>query len=124
MGELIAAAWWQDEPVLEVQLNGSIEHREHAFKLTQVIVNAIEASSYQKVIVILDLTAMGQSPSAATLLAGNIPETFKIEHLVMVNAPMLIRMAVMPLVHLRGKLHFEGSPRAAEQKAELLIKRL
>jgi hypothetical protein len=124
MSELIEAAWWQDEPVLEVKLNGSIENRDQAFRLTQVIVNAIEGSSYQKVIVILDLSALGKSPSAAALLAGNIPETFKIEHLVMVNAPMLIKMAVMPFVHLRGKLHFESNQRAAEQKAESLRKRI
>jgi hypothetical protein len=124
MADLIEAAWWQDEPVLEVTLNGSIENREQAFRLTQVIVNAIEASPYQHVVVILDLSKLGQSPTAASLLAGNIPETLKIEHLVMINAPLLIRMAVTPFVHLRGKLHFEGSARAAEQKAEALRKRL
>lgn len=122
MSKLIEACWWQDQPVLEVKVNGSIENRDQAYQLTKTIVDAIEASNYKQIVVTLDLTALGQSPSTATLLAGNIPETFKIQHLVFVNAPMLIRMAVVPLLHLRGKLHFEGSAAGAERKAESLLK--
>jgi|GEM_PF-1133030 len=116
--------WWQGQPVLEVAVGGNITTREQAFTLSKTIVDDIEASHYPHVIVILDLSKLGQSPNAASLIGGNLPQTNKIEHLVMINAPMLFRMATMPLVHLRDKLHFLGNPAAAKVKAQELLPRL
>lgn len=116
--------WWPGQPVLEVTVNGTIANREQAFALTKSMVDSIEASDYEHVIVILDLTQLGQSPSAATLLGGSLPETYKIEHLVMINAPMLLRMAAGALIQLRNKLHFVGNANAAKAKATELLPRL
>ncbi|MEP7289025.1 MAG: hypothetical protein ABI947_24995 [Chloroflexota bacterium] len=116
--------WWPGQPVLEVNVQGSIANREQAYALSKSMVDQIEGSNYKHVIVILDLTALGQSPSAAALLGGNLPETLKIEHLVMINAPGLFRFATMPLVHLRHKLHFVNSAAAAKAKATELLPKL
>ena len=116
--------WWPDQPVLEVRVAGSITTREQAVALTKSMVDSIEASHYAHVIVILDLSALGQSPSAATLLGGNLPETNKIEHLVLINAPFLFRMAGSAVPTLRGKLHFEGNDPAAQAKARSLLPKL
>lgn len=116
--------WWPDQPVLEVEMSGSIATRDQAYQLTKSMVDEIEASGYPHVIVILDLTALGQSPSASSLLAGSLPETMKIEHLVMINAPQLFRLAAMPFFHLRNKLHFVDGETAAQAKAKSLLPRL
>jgi hypothetical protein len=116
--------WWPEQPVLHITINGSITQREQAFALATLIVDSIEASGYAHVIVILDMTALGQSPSATALLAGNLPETMKIEHLVMINAPGMFRMATMPLLHLRHKLHYVTAAAAATTKAQELLPRL
>ena len=116
--------WWPDQPVLEVKIEGSIADRDQALGITKQMVDDIEASKYQHVIVILDLTALGQSPSAAALLAGNLPQTYKIEHLVMINAPGLFKVATMPLFSLRNKLHYVSSQSEATTKANALLPRL
>ncbi len=116
--------WWPNQPVLEVKIEGNITDREQAFGITKQMVDDIESSKYSHVIVILDLTALGQSPSGAALLAGNLPQTYKIEHLVMINAPSLFRVATMPLFHLRNKLHYVGSQSEANKKANDLLPKL
>jgi hypothetical protein len=116
--------WWPNQPVLEVKIEGNIADRDQAFSVTKQMVDDIESSKYRHVIVILDLTALGQSPSAAALLAGNLPQTYKIEHLVMINAPSLFRVATMPLFTLRNKLHYVGSDSEANKKANELLPRL
>ncbi len=116
--------WWPNQPVLEVKIEGNITDREQAFGITKQMVDDIESSKYSHVIVILDLTALGQSPSGAALLAGNLPQTYKIEHLVMINAPSLFRVATMPLFHLRNKLHYVGSQAEANKKANELLPKL
>ena len=116
--------WWPAQPVLEVEVNGAISTRAQAYELTKTMVDDIEQSGYPHVVVILDLTSLGQSPSATTLLAGSLPETLKIEHLVMVNAPQLFRLAAMPFIHLRNKLHFVSSLSAGRAKATDLLVRL
>ncbi len=116
--------WWPDQPVLEVAVQGSISNRDEAYQFTKSMVDQIEASHYRHVIVILNLTALGSSPSAAALLAGNLPETLKIEHLIMIGAPMLFRLAAMPFAHLRNKIHFVGSESEAKTKANQLLPRL
>ena len=116
--------WWPNQPVLEVKIEGNITDREQAFGITKQMVDDIESSKYSHVIVILDLTALGQSPSGAALLAGNLPQTYKIEHLVMINAPSLFRVATMPLFHLRNKLHYVSSQSEANEKARDLLPRL
>jgi hypothetical protein len=75
--------WWEGQPVLEVNVTGGISNREEAFELAKSMVDQIESSGYRQVVVILDLTELGRSPSAAALIGGNLPETLKIEHLVM-----------------------------------------
>jgi hypothetical protein len=116
--------WWPNQPVLEVKIEGNIADRDQAFGFTKQMVDAIEALPYRHVIVILDLTALGQSPSGAALLAGNLPQTYKIEHLVMINAPGLFKVATMPLFHLRNKLHYVSSQSEATAKANALLPRL
>lgn len=116
--------WWADQPVLEVKVTGGISSREQAYQLTKSMVDDIETSAYPHVIVILDLSSLGQSPSAAALLGGNLPETLKIEHLVLIKAPFLFKMAAMPFAHLRDKLHFVDNPAQAKAKATQLLPRL
>ncbi len=116
--------WWPGQPVLQVMVDGKIENRDQALALTKSMVDDIEASNYAHVIVILDLSALGGSPSAAALLGGNLPETFKIEHLVMVRAPFLLRMAGAGFPQLRGKLHFVDNAAAARTKATELLPKL
>jgi len=116
--------WWPDKPVLEVKVEGNITSREQAFTLSEEVVNQIEASGYQHVIVILDLTPLGQSPTGAALLGGNLPKTYKIEHLILVNAPGVLRIATIPLFQLRNKLHFVDSEVVAHDKAVQLLARL
>ncbi len=117
----MAHQWWPNQPVLEVSVNGNIANRDQAHAITKSMVDDIEASHYRHVIVILDLSALGSSPSATALLAGNLPETMKIEHLIMVNAPGLFRLATMPFVHLRNKIHFVRSSKEAMEKADALL---
>ena len=121
---MIEHAWWPDEPVLDVRVNGAITTREQALALTQGMVNEIEAVAYVHVIVILDLSGLVNSPAAGALLAGSLPQTYKIEHLIMINAPGMLRMATMPLIQLRNKLHFMGSMADARRKATELLPRL
>jgi hypothetical protein len=116
--------WWPGQPVLEVAVKGAIANREQAYQFTKSLVDEIEASAYRHVVVILDLSALGSSPSAAALLAGNLPETMKIEYLIMVRAPMLFRLAAMPFAELRNKIHFVGSQSEAKTKADDLLARL
>ena len=121
---MIEHAWWPDQPVLDVRVNGAITTREQALALTQGMVNEIEAVAYVHVIVILDLSGLVNSPAAGALLAGSLPQTYKIEHLIMINAPGMLRMATMPLIQLRNKLHFMGSMADARRKATELLPRL
>jgi hypothetical protein len=116
--------WWTAQPVLEVTVEGGIETREEAFDLAQSMVAQIEQSGYKHLIVILDLTSLGQSPSGAALLGGNLPKTYKIEHMVLINAPHLLRLATMPIFKLRNKLHFVTSSDEAYRKTNDLLKRL
>lgn len=117
-------SWWPEKPVLELPVVGSIASREQALATTQAMVDDIEASSYKHVIVILDLSKMERSPSATALLAGALPKTDKIEHLVIVGAPFLFKMAAAPLVHLRNKIHFVDNAEAGRSKATGLISKL
>lgn len=117
-------SWWPGQPVLSVTVIGTITNRDQAYTLAQAMVGALEASAYAHVIVILDLTALGGSPSAAVLLGGSLPPTNKIEHLVLINAPGMFRMAAMGMLHLRGKLHFVGNAADAKRKATELLPRL
>jgi hypothetical protein len=117
-------SWWPGQPVLNVTVTGSIANRDQAFALAKSMVDELEASAYKHAIVILDMTALGGSPSAAVLLGGSLPPTNKIEHLVMINAPGMFRMATMGMFHLRGKLHFVGNTAEAKQKATELLPRL
>ena len=121
---MIEHAWWPNQPVLEVKVNGSITTREQALALTKGMVDEIEAAVYNHVIVILDLSGLVNSPAAGGLLAGSLPQTYKIEHLVMINAPGMLRMATMPLIQLRNKLHFLGNTADAKRKATELLPRL
>jgi hypothetical protein len=116
--------WWPNQPVLTVTLRGGISNREQAYALAKTIVDQIEGSGYPHVIVILDLTDLASSPAAAALLAGAIPETLKIEHLIMIKAPGLLRLATLPLIQLRGKLHFVDSAEAANSKSSELLPKL
>jgi hypothetical protein len=116
--------WWEGRPVLEVTVEGGISTREEAFTLADTIVTQIEQSVYRHVIVILDLTSLGGSPSGATLIGGNLPKTLKIEHLIMVNAPSLLKVVTMPLFMLRNKLHYVESRAEANKKANDLMPRL
>ena len=116
--------WWPDKPVLEVKVEGKIDNREQAFALSAQVVDQIEKSMYKHVIVVLDLTALGQSPTGAALLGGNLPRTHKIEHLVMINAPAVLRIATVPLFKLRHKLHFVDGGTAAHDKAIQLLAKL
>ena len=113
--------WWEGQPVLEVNVKGGISNRDEAFNLAKSMVDQIEQSGYPHVIVILDLSDLGRSPSAAALIGGNLPETLKIEHLVMVNAPGIFRIVTMPFRHLRNKLHFVSSQADAAEKARSLL---
>ncbi|MHB8626954.1 MAG: hypothetical protein ACYDBJ_22245 [Aggregatilineales bacterium] len=117
-------SWWPGQPVLNVQVQGTIANRDQAYTLAQSMVGALEASAYAHVIVILDLTALGGSPSAAILLGGNLPPTNRIEHLVLINAPGMFRMAALGMIHLRNKLHFVGNAADAKRKATELLARL
>lgn len=121
---MIEHSWWPEQPVLAVTVKGAITTRDEALALTQRMVTEIERASYAHVIVILDLTGLVNSPAAGALLAGSLPQTFKIEHLVLVNAPGMLRMATMPLIQLRNKLHFLGSIADARRKATELLPRL
>jgi len=121
---MIEHAWWLNQPVLEVRVNGAITTREEAYALTQGMVTEIESVSYPHVIVILDLSGLVNSPAAGGLLAGSLPQTYKIEHLVMINAPGMLRMATMPLIQLRNKLHFLGNSVDAKRKVTELLPRL
>jgi hypothetical protein len=116
--------WWPDQPVLEVAVQGSIANRDDAYQFTKSMVDEIEGSPYRHVVVILDLSALGNSPSAAALLAGNLPETLKIEHLILIRASMLFKLAAMPFAQLRNKIHFVGSQNEAKAKADQLLSRL
>ncbi len=116
--------WWAGQPVFEIHAQGNIQTREEALKLTKTMVDAIEASSYMHVVVLLDLTGLGQSPATAALLSGSLPATDKIEHLILVNAPMLMRMAAMPFVQLRDKIHFVSSFSDAQSQARTLAAQL
>jgi hypothetical protein len=116
--------WWSGQPVLQVTVSGKIDNRDQALALTKSMVDDIEASSYAHVIVILDLTALGGSPSAAVLLGGSLPQTYKIEQLVMVKAPFLFRMAGAGFPQLRGKLHFVDQVSDARTKATELLSKL
>lgn len=116
-------SWWNNQPVLAVKVANNIANREQAYKVAQAMIGQLEASDYKQVVVILDLTALGQSPSAAVLLGGNFPKTDKIEHLIMINASWFVRLATMPMLELRNKLHFVSTPKEAQDKAnELLLK--
>jgi hypothetical protein len=77
--------WWPDKPVLEMTVRGSITDRTQAFALAEGIVDQIESTKYSHVILVLDLNELGRSPSAAVLLGGALPETNRIEHLVMMK---------------------------------------
>src|SRR5262245_20222577 len=116
--------WWPDQPVLDVAVKGSIANRDQAYQFTKSMVDEIEASRYRHVVVILDLSDLGKSPSAAALVAGNLPETLKIEHLILIRASMLFRLAAMPFAQLRNKIHFVGSHDEANTKANQLLARL
>ena len=117
-------SWWPGQPVLNVTVTGTIANRDQAYTLAQSMVGALESSEFKHVIVILDLTALGGSPSAAVLLGGSLPPTNKIEHLVLINAPGMFRMAALGMIHLRNKLHFVGNAADAIRKASELLPRL
>ena len=116
--------WWPGQPVFEVSVTGGVANREQAFNLAKTMVDQIEGSGYPHVIVILDLSDLGQSPSAAALLGGALPETPKIEHMILINAPLLMRLAASAFVHLRDKLHFVKNRSQADAKAQTLLFRL
>jgi hypothetical protein len=117
-------SWWPEQPVLNVTVTGTITNRDQAYSLAQSMVRQLEASAYAHIIVILDMTALGGSPSAAVLLGGSLPPTNKIEHLVLIKAPGMFRMAALGMIHLRNKLHFVGSSEDAKRKATELLPRL
>jgi len=117
--------WWPDQKaVLEVAVEGEIKTRDQAFEMAKGIVDQIEASTFPHVILVWDLSKMGNAPSAAALLGGALPKTNKIEHLVMVNAPGGFKLAAMPLFHLRHKLHFVDTGAQASAKARELLPKL
>lgn len=117
--------WWAEQkPVLEVAVEGAITSRDQAFTMAKGIVDQIESSTFPHVVLIWDLSKMGNAPSAAALLGGALPQTNKIEHLVMINAPMAFKLAAMPMFHLRNKLHFVDNAAQATAKARELLPKL
>lgn len=112
--------WWPNQPVLEVHLTGAIDNREQAYSVASTVVREIEASVYPHVVVILDLTALKKSPSAVALLAGSLPETIRIEHLILIGAPALARIATLPFKDLREKIHFVSRADTPSLASQLL----
>jgi hypothetical protein len=116
--------WWREQPVLEIIIDTTINTRDEAYQISKLMVDQIEESGYPHVIVILDLSPLKSAPSATTLLSGSLPETLKIEHLILVNAPTLFRFAVLPFAHLRDKIHFVSSSDLAHEKTFALLPQL
>jgi hypothetical protein len=120
----VTLAWWPEKPVLEARISGAIKDRNEALDNVKTMVAQLEQCPYQQVIVVIDLSELGNSPSAGALLATSLPQTNRIAHLVFIKTPPLFRMAALPLLHLRDRLHFMDNATAAKDKIAQLLPKL